>query len=102
MTARDERVRLHNLLCRLGLLYEAPRAAPSSDPALKMGARVSAAALEQGLIARAMPHGDILGFSSPLVLTPAKAEEIVAIARHAVDKVTDELAREGLRAASAI
>ena len=29
------------------------------DPALKVGARVSAAALEQGLIARAMPHGDI-------------------------------------------
>ena len=66
------------------------------DPALKVGARVSAAALEQGLIARAMPHGDILGFSPPLVLTPAEADEIVAIAKRAVDRVTDELTRERL------
>jgi L-2,4-diaminobutyrate transaminase len=75
------------------------------DPALKVGARVSAAALEQGLIARAMPHGDILGFSPPLVVTPAEADEIVAIAKRAVDRVTDELSRErreGLLTAPAI
>jgi L-2,4-diaminobutyrate transaminase len=66
------------------------------DPALKVGARVSAAVLEQGLIARAMPHGDILGFSPPLVVTPAEADEIVAIAKRAVDRVTDELTRERL------
>jgi L-2,4-diaminobutyrate transaminase len=42
-----------------------------------------------------MPHGDILGFSPPLVVTPAECEEIVAIAKRAVDKVTDELRREG-------
>jgi L-2,4-diaminobutyrate transaminase len=65
------------------------------DPALKIGAQVSAAALEGGLIARAMPHGDILGLSPPLVVTPAECEEIVAIAKRAVDKVTDELRREG-------
>jgi L-2,4-diaminobutyrate transaminase len=65
------------------------------DPALKIGARVSATALEHGLIARAMPHGDILGFSPPLVVTPAECEEIVAIAKRAVDHVTDELRREG-------
>ena len=32
----------------------------------------------EGLIARAMPHGDILGFSPPLVVTPAESDEIVA------------------------
>jgi L-2,4-diaminobutyrate transaminase len=71
------------------------------DPALKVGARISAAALEQGLIARAMPHGDILGFSPPLVVTPAEVDEIVTIARRAVDKVTDQLLRERLWTARA-
>lgn len=61
------------------------------DPALKVGPRVSAAALEHGLIARAMPHGDILGFSPPLVVTRAEVEEIVGIARRAVDQVAREV-----------
>ncbi len=66
------------------------------DPALKVGARVSAAALEEGLIARAMPHGDILGFSPPLVITPDEVEEVVARTRRALDRVTDTLVRERL------
>ncbi len=57
------------------------------DPALKVGPKVSAACLERGMIARAMPHGDILGFAPPLVLTRAEADQIVAIARDAVDAV---------------
>ncbi|MFP3615706.1 aminotransferase class III-fold pyridoxal phosphate-dependent enzyme, partial [Paraburkholderia sp. SIMBA_050] len=36
------------------------------DAALKIGPKVSAAALQRGVIARAMPHGDILGFAPPL------------------------------------
>ena len=71
------------------------------DPALKVGARVSAAALELGLIARAMPHGDILGFAPPLVVTPEETDEIVAIAKRAVDKVTGELSHERLWTAKA-
>ena len=65
------------------------------DPAHKVGARISAAALEQNLIARAMPQGDILGFAPPLVATRGEIDEIVARTRRAVDKVTDELSREG-------
>ncbi len=57
------------------------------DPNLKIGPRVSAAALEDGMIARAMPHGDILGFAPPLVLTRAEADRIVEIAKLAVDRV---------------
>lgn len=38
------------------------------DPAEKIGARLSAAALAGGLITRAMPHGDILGFAPPLIV----------------------------------
>ncbi|MBS0365759.1 MAG: aminotransferase class III-fold pyridoxal phosphate-dependent enzyme [Proteobacteria bacterium] len=61
------------------------------DPGLKVGARVSAAARARGLIARAMPHGDILGFAPPLVVTRAEIDEIVGIAAAAVQAVVGEL-----------
>lgn len=64
------------------------------DPALKVGARLSAAARKRGLITRAMPHGDILGFAPPLVLTSMDAGQIVAITRDAVDEVTQQLKRD--------
>jgi len=61
------------------------------DPAQKVGIRVSAACLERGLIARAMPQGDILGFAPPLCLSMDEASEIVRIAKDAVDAVAMEL-----------
>jgi L-2,4-diaminobutyrate transaminase len=64
-------------------------------PDLKVGARISKACLEWGLIARAMPHGDILGFAPPLVMTEAEVDEMVEIALAAVRSVMDELARDG-------
>ncbi|WP_131114645.1 aminotransferase [Lichenihabitans psoromatis] len=64
------------------------------DPALKVGARISQAARNRRLIARAMPHGDILGFSPPLVMTVAEIDEMVAIAASAVREVMDDLSRE--------
>jgi L-2,4-diaminobutyrate transaminase len=57
------------------------------DPALKVGAQVAAAAADRGLIARAMPQGDILGFAPPLCLTKEEAEEIVALTESAVNAV---------------
>jgi L-2,4-diaminobutyrate transaminase len=59
---------------------------------LKVGARISKAARDHGLIARAMPHGDILGFAPPLVTTRAEVDEIIDIAERAVRQVMDELA----------
>ncbi|QWK79215.1 aspartate aminotransferase family protein [Ochrobactrum sp. BTU1] len=47
------------------------------DPSLKIGAQVSAALLANGVIARAMPEGDILGFAPPLCLTREEADKIV-------------------------
>ncbi|MCP3419619.1 aminotransferase [Bradyrhizobium brasilense] len=61
------------------------------DPGLKVAARVSNAARERGLIARALPHGDIIGFTPPLTMTKAEADEIVEIAREAVSQVSREL-----------
>ncbi|MFY0992062.1 aminotransferase [Halomonas sp. C05BenzN] len=65
------------------------------DPALKVGPRIAAALLEENLIARAMPQGDILGFAPPLITTRDEVDEIVARARRGVDKVADALVREG-------
>ncbi len=53
----------------------------------KVGPRVSAALLEQGVIARAMPQGDILGFAPPFCLTRTEAEEVVTKTTQAVRTV---------------
>ncbi|MEJ8573592.1 aspartate aminotransferase family protein [Microbaculum marinum] len=47
------------------------------DPADTIGAKVAGALLAEGVIGRAMPEGDILGFAPPLCLTRAEADEIV-------------------------
>ncbi|OQM76403.1 aspartate aminotransferase family protein [Manganibacter manganicus] len=57
------------------------------DPAKKIGPQVSAALLERGVIGRAMPQGDILGFAPPLCLTRAEADVIVAKTAEAVKAV---------------
>jgi L-2,4-diaminobutyrate transaminase len=57
------------------------------DPARKVGPAIAAALLEEGVIGRAMPQGDILGFAPPLCLTPAEADKVVAAAAKAVRKV---------------
>ena len=61
------------------------------DPSEKVGPRIAAALLEQGVIARAMPQGDILGFAPPLCLTRAEADQIVEATRRAVQAVSDAL-----------
>ena len=57
------------------------------DPARKIGPAVSAALLERGVIGRAMPQGDILGFAPPLCLTRNEADTVVKAAAQAVRSV---------------
>ncbi|SMX42668.1 aspartate aminotransferase family protein [Maliponia aquimaris] len=57
------------------------------DASEKVGPRVSAALLSRGVIARAMPQGDILGFAPPFCLTKPEAEEIAAMTAEAVTEV---------------
>ncbi len=57
------------------------------DPSAKAGANAVAALLEQGVIARAMPQGDIIGFAPPLCLTRAEADRIVEATVAAVKRV---------------
>ena len=73
-----------------------PASRKAFDPSLKVGPRLSAAALERDLITRAMPQGDILGFAPAMIATRAEVDEIVARTLAAVDQVTDELTREGV------
>jgi L-2,4-diaminobutyrate transaminase len=64
------------------------------DPAQKVGARIAKAARDRGLIARAMPHGDILGFAPPLIISTAEVDEVVDLAYQATRAVMDELSRQ--------
>ncbi|SFR98701.1 aspartate aminotransferase family protein [Yoonia litorea] len=53
----------------------------------KIGPQIAAALLAQGVIGRAMPQGDILGFAPPFCLTKAEADEVVAKTVTAVNTV---------------
>ncbi|WP_102223494.1 aspartate aminotransferase family protein [Acidimangrovimonas sediminis] len=53
----------------------------------KVGPQVVAAMLKRGVISRAMPEGDILGFAPPLCLTEAEADRVVAATAEAVKEV---------------
>ncbi len=57
------------------------------DTSLKIGAQVSTALLANGVIARAMPEGDILGFAPPLCLTREEADKVVDATAKAITTV---------------
>ena len=61
--------------------------ASSSTPSEKIGPQVAAALLERGVIGRAMPQGDILGFAPPLCLTREEADIVVARTADAIASV---------------
>ena len=57
------------------------------DPALTTGYKIAAALLKRGVIARAMPQGDIIGFAPPLCLSTVEADTIVGAMKEAVEEV---------------
>ncbi|PZQ95932.1 MAG: hypothetical protein DI533_18050 [Cereibacter sphaeroides] len=57
------------------------------DASEKLGPRLVAAMLERGVIARAMPQGDIIGFAPPLCLSEAEADQVVKVTAAAVEAV---------------
>jgi L-2,4-diaminobutyrate transaminase len=61
------------------------------DPALAVGARVTRAALERGLITRALPAADTIAFSPPFTISESEIDQAVEIARAAADSVADAL-----------
>jgi L-2,4-diaminobutyrate transaminase len=79
-------VRGEGLLCAVEFV-EDREARRFYDPSRKIGPAVSAALLRRGVIARAMPQGDILGFAPPLCLTRSEVDEIVGKTKEAVAEV---------------
>jgi len=57
------------------------------DPARKIGAAVVGAMRRRGVIARAMPEGDIVGLAPPLCLSREEADRIVEVTREAIVEV---------------
>ncbi|MBV7377682.1 aspartate aminotransferase family protein [Maritimibacter dapengensis] len=57
------------------------------DASEKVGPSVAAALLEEGIIGRAMPQGDIIGFAPPFCITEAEADEVAIKLAKAVGKV---------------
>ena len=64
------------------------------DAKLKVGARLAAHCLEKGVIGRAMPGGDILGFAPPLVITEAEADELIDATIRSIDDLAGALSRD--------
>jgi L-2,4-diaminobutyrate transaminase len=57
------------------------------DPADKVVPRIAEAMGRRGVIARAMPQGDILGYAPPLSLSKAEADTIVTVTAEAIAEV---------------
>jgi L-2,4-diaminobutyrate transaminase len=57
------------------------------DPARKIGPQVATALAKRGVVGRAMPQGDILGFAPPLCLSRGEADIVVSATAEAVREV---------------
>jgi L-2,4-diaminobutyrate transaminase len=68
-----------------------PKARRRFEVGQKVGAQLSLACLEEGVICRAMPHGDILGFAPPFVITRDDVEDVIRRVAKAVERVTSKL-----------
>src|SRR5690606_22407350 len=79
-------VRGEGLLCAVEFVSER-EGRQFFEPAGQQGPRVAAALLKRGVIARAMPQGDIIGFAPPLCLTEAEADTVIDAMREAVGEV---------------
>lgn len=79
-------VRGEGMLCAVELVADKEKR-QFFDASEGKGAKVVAAMLKRGVIARAMPQGDILGFAPPLCLTRAEADQIVSVTRDSVAEV---------------
>lgn len=57
------------------------------DASKKIGPQIAGALVKEGVIGRAMPQGDIIGFAPPLCLTREEADTVVAATKKAVTSV---------------
>ncbi len=79
-------IRGEGLLCAVEFVEDRANRA-FFDPSKTIGYKVNAALLSRGVISRAMPQGDILGFAPPFCLSEAEADEIAGKLKDAVTEV---------------
>ncbi len=79
-------VRGEGMMCAVELVEERD-GRKFYDPVGKIGPQIAAAMLSRGVIGRAMPHGDIIGFAPPLILSRAEADLIVQATQQAIVEV---------------
>jgi len=72
-------------------LQRDPGAHVDFGPSEKVTAQVVGEMVKRGVIARAMPQGEIIGFAPPLCMTPEEADKVVEATRDALDAVTGTL-----------
>ncbi|UCI31827.1 aminotransferase [Mesorhizobium sp. B4-1-4] len=87
-------VRGVGILSGVELMRDPKRRVPF-EPELQVGARAAAALLENGVIGRAMPHGDILGYAPPLIIRRSEIDMIVEATARSVDATYRALKGEG-------
>ncbi|WP_185802748.1 aspartate aminotransferase family protein [Pontivivens nitratireducens] len=76
-------VRGEGLLCAVELV-EDKATRKALDPTRKVTASIVSAMVEQGVIARVMPQGEIIGFAPPFCLSQGEADKIVDATKQAI------------------
>jgi L-2,4-diaminobutyrate transaminase len=79
-------IRGEGMLCAIEFVKDRDRRT-YFDAADKIGPQIAAALASTGVIGRAMPQGDILGFAPPFCLTIPEADEVVVKTKTAVSSV---------------
>ncbi|MFT4716543.1 MAG: L-2,4-diaminobutyrate transaminase [Paracoccaceae bacterium] len=79
-------IRGEGMLCAIDLTADKETRAPL-DAVLKAGPAVVGGMLKRGVIARAMPQGDIIGLAPPMCLTQDEADIIVGATTEALNEV---------------
>ena len=83
-------VRGEGLLCAVELVEDKANRG-LYDPGKKVAPSIVAAMVKRGVIARAMPEGDIIGFAPPLCITEGEVDEIVRVTKESVEEVVATL-----------
>ena len=65
------------------------------DPSLTVGPRIVRAALEDGVIVRALPNGDAVSFSPPFTANHEEIDLAISTVRRAAEQICDALKVEG-------
>ena len=79
-------IRGEGMLCAVELTSDRGTRA-GFTPVASVSGKVVAGMVKRGVIARAMPQGDIIGFAPPLCLSEGEADEIVRVTVEALREV---------------